>query len=233
LSQNTVCFCDNTLVMKNSHPIEDKILTQIRGHGRGIVVTASDFLALGTWPAVRQALSRLSRQGVIRRLGVSLYHYPRINEKLGGELAPAADVVAAAIARKTDSRIVASGALAANVLGLSTQVPAKMVYLTNGSSRTITAGPHILIFRHVSPRRMAAKGKISAIVFEALRYLRAQNITEGVIVKLKRNLPANAKTELKRDLPHAAGWMRPYIQQIVAEDILQGLKEVEQRINGS
>jgi len=159
----------------------------------------------------------LTRQGVIRRIGVSLYHYPRINEKLGGEIPPPPDVVALAVARKTGSRIVASGALAANVLGLSTQVPAKMVYLTNGPTRMITVDPHTLSFRHVSPRRMAAKGKLSGIVFEALRYLKATNVTGDVITKLKRNLSADAKTELKRDLPHAAGWMRPYIQQIIAE----------------
>ena len=189
-----------------------------RGHGRGSVFTASDCYAMGTWPAVRQALTRLTRQGVIRRIGVSLYHYPRINERLGGEIPPPTEVVARAVARKTDSRIVASGALAANVLGLSTQVPAKMVYLTNGPTRMIAVDPHTLSFRHVSPRRMAAKGKISGIVFEALRYLKGANVTGDVIAKLKRNLSADAKAELKRDLPHAAGWMRPYIQQIVAEE---------------
>ena len=202
--------------MKTAYPIDKKMLARIYGRGRGYVFTTTDFLDLGSWPAVRQALSRLTRAGTIRRIGVSLYHYPRINEKLGGELPPPADVVAMAIARKTDSRIVASGALAANALGLSTQVPAKMIYLTNGPSRTITMEPHTLIFRHVSPRRMAARGKISAIVFEAMRYVKAQNVTEAVIAKLKRDLPAAAKAELKRDLPHAAGWMRPYIQRIVA-----------------
>jgi hypothetical protein len=160
----------------------------------------------------------LTRQGVIRRIGVSLYHYPRINEKLGGEIPPAADVVALAVARKTGSRIVPSGALAANLLGLSTQVPAKMVYLTNGPTRTITVDPHTLSFRHVSPRRMAAKGTRSGIVFEALRCVKAANVTGDVIATLQRNLSADAKAELKRDLPHAAGWMRPYIQQIIAEE---------------
>ena len=189
----------------------------IRGHGRGSVFTASDFFALGTWPAIRQALTRLTRQGVIRRIGVSLYHYPRINEKLGGEIPPPPDVVALAVARKTGSRIVASGALAANLLGLSTQVPAKRVYLTNGPTRMITVDPHTLSFRHVAPRRMAAKGKLSGIVFEALRYVKATNVTGDVITTLQRNLSADAKAELKRDLPHAAGWMRPYIQQIIGE----------------
>lgn len=204
--------------MNTNNPVDKQIVVMTRGYGRGSVFTASDFFALGTWPAIRQALTRLTRQGVIRRIGVSLYHYPRINEKLGGEIPPPPDVVALAVARKTGSRIVASGALAANLLGLSTQVPAKMVYLTNGPTRMITVDPHTLSFRHVSPRRMAAKGKLSGIVFEALRYLKATNVTGDVITKLKRNLSADAKTELRRDLPHAAGWMRPYIQQIIAEE---------------
>jgi hypothetical protein len=204
--------------MNTSKPVDKQILAMIRGHGRGFVFTASDCFALGTWPAIRQALSRLTRQGVIRRIGVSLYHYPRINESLGGEIPPAADVAALAVARKTDSRIVASGALAANVLGLSTQVPAKMVYLTNGPTRTITVDPHTLSFRHVSPRRMAANGKLSGIVFEALRYLRAASVTGDVIARLRRSLSGDAKAELKRDLPHAAGWMKPYIQQIIGKE---------------
>lgn len=203
--------------MNTSQPVDKQILVLIRSHGRGYVFTSSDFFAVGSWSAVRQALSRLTRRGVIRRIGVSLYHYPRINKTLGGEIPPAADVVALAVARKTDSRIVASGALAANVLGLSTQVPAKMVYLTNGPTRTITVDPHTLSFRHVSPRRMAANGKLSGIVFEALRYLKETSITRDVIAELKRNLTVDAKTELRRDLPHATGWMTPYIKQIIGE----------------
>lgn len=183
----------------------------------GYVFTGSDFLDLGNLLAVQQVMSRLTRDGKIRRIGTALYHYPRINEKLGGELPPAADMVALTIARRTDSRIVPSGALAVNVLGLSTQVPAKMIYLTNGPSRDITVKPYTLRFRHVSPRRMAAKGKTSAIVFEALRYLKENNITDEVIDKLRSGLSVDAKTQLKRDMPHATGWMRPYIHRILPE----------------
>jgi len=183
----------------------------------GYVFAGNDFLDLGNLVAVQQVMSRLTRNGKIRRIGTALYHYPRINEKLGGELPPAPDMVALTIARRTDSRIVPSGALAVNVLGLSTQVPAKMIYLTNGPSRDITVKPYTLRFRHVAPRRMAAKGKISAIVFEALRYLKENNITDEAIDKLRSGLSAEAKTQLKRDLSHATGWMRPYIHCILSE----------------
>lgn len=164
---------------------------------------------------MRQALSRLARAGTIRRIGTSLYHYPVINAKLGGELPPSADAVAQTIARRTDSRIVAAGALAANLLGLSTQVPAKRVYLTDGPSRSIAGGSYSLSFRHVSPRRMAARGVISAMVFEALRYLKQEHVTEEVITRLRRSLPLIAKAQLRRDLPHAVIWMRPLLERIL------------------
>ena len=199
-------------------PTEQKVLAAIRRRGRGAVFSGIELVALGQAAAVRQALSRLTRRGALRRIGTALYHYPEVNPRLGGELPPSADAVAQAIARRTDSRIVASGALAANLLGLSTQVPAKRLYLTDGPSRSIAVGPYTLTFRHVSPRRMAAKGKISAVVFEALRYVRREHATETASERLRRTLPAEAKAELRRDLSHASVWMRPLVQRILAAE---------------
>ena len=200
-----------------SRSLEDRILANVLRRGRGAVFFGMEFLALGQPDAVRQALSRLARAGTIRRIGVGLYHYPAFNEKLGVEVSPSADSVAQAIARRTDSRIVATGALAANLLGLSTQVPAKPIYLTNGSSRKVAAGNYSIVFRHVSPRRMAARNNISALVFEALRYLKRENVTDEVVTRLRRTLPAEAKAELRRDLRHASIWMRPLAERIAVE----------------
>ena len=204
--------------MNRTEAIDRKILAAVSRRGRGTVFSGTEFIALGQSAAVRQALSRLTRTGTFRRIGTALYHYPAINASLGGELPPSADVVAQALVRRTDSRIVASGALAANLLGLSKQVPAKRLYLTDGPSRSIAVGPYTLTFRHVSPRRMAAKGKISAVVFEALRYLKREQTTETVLENLRRNLPAEAKSELRRDLSHASVWMRPLVQRILAQE---------------
>ena len=200
---------------KISKSIEDRILAKIAHRGRGSVFFAKEFVGMGKPEAIRQALSRLTRAGTLRRIATSLYHYPASNESLGGELPPLADAVAQAIARRTDSRIVATGALAANLLGLSTQVPAKRAYLTNGPSRNIAIGSNSLSFRHVSPRRMAPRGRISALVFEALRHLRPENVTDGVIARLQRSLPAEAKAQLRRDSRHAAVWMRPLVARII------------------
>ena len=111
--------------------IQDDILERIRGQGRGKVFTPKDFLDLGSRDAADQSLSRLVKGGEIQRLGRGLYHFPRMNERLGIALGPDLDEIAEALARQTGSRVVPSGAVAANRLGLSTQVPAKPVYLTD------------------------------------------------------------------------------------------------------
>ncbi|MCX6348130.1 MAG: DUF6088 family protein, partial [Candidatus Aureabacteria bacterium] len=138
--------------MNTAYPVVDKIVAKIRGFGRGGVFTSADLRGLGSRPASDKALSRLVRQGVIRRLASGLYHYPRINPKLGGIVNPIPDAVARAIARKTDSHIIPSGAVAANVLGLSTQVPAKAIYLTDGPPRKVRYGSQTIIFRYAAPR---------------------------------------------------------------------------------
>ncbi|MFA6318236.1 MAG: DUF6088 family protein [Elusimicrobiota bacterium] len=194
--------------------LEEKIIASVIRRGRGSVFFGEDFRSMARPDAVRQALSRLARTGTIRRIGTGLYHYPVINEKLGGEIPPSMDTVARAIARRTGSRIVATGAQAANLLRLSTQVPAKPVYLTNGSSRRVAVGNYSISFRHVGPRRISTKNDISALLFEALRHLGRANVTDEVVTRLRRTLPAEAKAELRRDLPYASIWMRPIVDRI-------------------
>lgn len=197
--------------------LEDKIMASVTRRGRGFVFFGDDFLPFGSPEAVRQALSRLTRAGTIRRIGMGLYHFPAINEKLGGELPPSMDTVARAVARRTGSRIVATGAQAANLLGLSTQVPAKPIYLTNGSSRSVAIGNYSIVFRHAGPRRMGVRNDISVLVFEALRYIGRASVDDQVVARLQRSLPADAKAELRRDLHRASIWMRPIVQRITEQ----------------
>lgn len=198
--------------------VDKEVYKRIIKLGRGSVFSVSDFLRLGRPTALRQTLSRLTRAGTIRRVAAALYYYPVSNARLGGELPPSADAVVQAICRRNDSRAIATGALAANLLGLSTQVPAKRHYLTNGPSRTVAAGPFTIILQHVAPRRMAARRKISALVYEALRYMRQQNGMDDAVARLRRTLPAEAKGELHRDLSHAAVWMHPLVERILEKE---------------
>lgn len=202
--------------MKTSKPIVNQLLKRIRGRGRGAVLNSTDFLGLGSRQALDQALSRLARQGVILRLAPGLYHYPRTNKKMGVIIPPRSHEIAQAVVRKTKSRIIPFGALAANLLGLSTQVPAKAVYLTDGPARTIHYGSQTIIFRYAAPSTMAVSDKSSALVFQALRYLGRQRVTDTVIQKLSNLLPPKEKQALRKNIRYAFNWMKPVLEKIAS-----------------
>lgn len=193
----------------------DKIKRRIIGKGRGAVFTPSDFLDLGSRASVDQTLSRLTDQGVIRRLARGIYDYPKTSPRLG-RLSPDPDAVAAAIARKDGRVLQVSPARAANMLGLTTQVPAKAVYLTDGPSRTKQIGAQTIIMRNAAARNLVGAGKPTGAVFQALRYLGKDGVDASVVARLSRTIDADTRRALVKDALQAPGWMRPVVQQIAA-----------------
>lgn len=198
--------------------VKDLILERIESGGRGAVYTSKDFLDLGARAAVDQVLARLAREKVLRRLRRGLYDYPRSNPKFGGELSPDYDLAAEALARATGSRIQMSGALAANVLGLSTQVPAKRVYLTDGNRRTVRIGLQTLVFKHAAPRDMLACGTVSGTVFQALRHLGREAVDGRVVRKLRATLEEEDRKGLMRDARYVTDWIREVAQRVASEE---------------
>ncbi|HTE20242.1 MAG TPA: DUF6088 family protein [Armatimonadota bacterium] len=187
---------------------------RIRAKGAGSVFGAKDFLDLGNRAAVDQALSRLVRSGLIRRISRGIYDYPRHNERLGITLSPAPEEVARAVARRTASRLQITGAEAANILGLSTQVPARVIYLTDGGSRRLQLGDQVVELRHTTPRSLATAGKVSGTVIQALRHLGRQHVDAAAIRHLQRVLSERDKATLRKDRIHAPGWMQPVLLEI-------------------
>jgi len=202
--------------MRKPLSLTERIHRRIRARGKGNIIVTRDFLNLGSRAAVDQALSRLTKQGTIRRVGRGVYDYPRENETLGITLSPAPEAVANAIATRGASRLQIAGAQAANALGLSTQVPARIVYLTDGTPRTIKMGNQTLVFRHASPRTMATAGRLSGTVIQALRHLGKKHVDDEVIQQLRRSLSTGEKKILKNDRLYAPGWMQPLLDQIAA-----------------
>lgn len=195
--------------------IENRILSRIRGRGRGVAYVTKDFLDLGSRAAVDKALSRLTEQGQIRRLGRGIYYYPKINPRLGA-LTLSPDDIASALAKKTNSQLQIAGAHAANALGLSTQVPARIVYLTNGDSKRVQIGNQTIELRHTSPKNMSMAGRISGTVVQALRYIGRNNVNTDVISKLKKVLSDDDKAVLKKDINMAPEWMQPIIVDVIS-----------------
>lgn len=196
--------------------IEDKILARLYRKGRTFAFSGVDFSDLGKRAAVDKALSSLTAQGKIRRLARGLFDYPGYDERLGGELSPYIHNVAKAIARKNGVKIQASGALAANMLGLSTQVPAKYAYLTNGKSRTLEISGQKIEFIRTPPKKMQKGHETSCLVADALRWLGKTVVNESVINTVKKNLDIRSRKRLQKDLRYSEDWIYVAAQRIAA-----------------
>jgi len=137
--------------------IEPKARATIFGHGRGWVFTPKDLVHLGDPRSVGMALTRLTRKGVIRQLARGLYDFP-VEHPVLGRIAPSADAIAKALAARDAVRLQPAGAYAANMLGLSDQVPTKVVFLTDGPSRRVQVGQREIVLQRTTPRNMATAG---------------------------------------------------------------------------
>lgn len=190
----------------------DRIIKRAQASGRGSVFTPSDFVDIAGRASVDQSLSRLVKAGRLRRLSRGLYDLPKIHPKLGA-LAPSPDVVAQALARETGSVVQIAGARAANALGLSTQVPARSTYLTDGPARRVILGKRVIDLRHASPKHLVAPGSAAGTVVQALRHLGPPRATEVVDVA-SQQLSIGDKRLLGKTLGQAPAWMRPTLLKI-------------------
>lgn len=201
---------------KSPQSIDARIVASIRKRGQGSVVVPSDFLDLGSRQAVDVALHRLARQGTIRRLARGVYDFPKRHPVLG-PLTPSTEAIARALAGRDRTRIQPAGAYAANVLGLSEQVPAKAVFLTDGPSRTVKIGKTTIQLRRTTPRNMEAAGRLSGLLIQALRELGVAHISQGRIEHLRRTLPATDRRSLLKDLRLAPAWMHSIFRDLAGE----------------
>lgn len=191
---------------KSSQSVDSKIISRIYGHGRGWVFTPGHFRDLGSRDAIASALKRHKQTGVIRQLARSLYDYPKEHPQLG-LLSPPSDDIAEALAGRDAIRLQPSGAYAANLLGLSTQVPMKIVYLTDGAPRTVKIDNSEIILKRTTPRNMKTAGRISGLVIQALRYLGKEYVDDAMIQKLERRLDKAACDQLMKDIRYAPAWI--------------------------
>ena len=191
------------------------ILRRIRAKHRGSVFTPRQFAHLGTRAAVDQALSRLQRSGRIRRLTRGVYEFPKIHPRIG-VLSPSPEGVAKAMAERTGSRITISGAKAANLLGLSTQVPMQNVFWTEGPSRTIRIGNQTVSLKHVAPSKMIGAGTEAGIVIQAVRSLGEKGVHEIPVHTLAKRRPGPVKRAVKRLTRTAPAWSQAVLNQITA-----------------
>ena len=198
---------------KHAQSADTKVLDRIKHHALGWVFSSADFRDLGSPTAVRLALMRHARKGAIRKVSRGLYDLPRRLPRLGS-LPPSSDQVVQAVQGRDRSRVQPSGAHAANLLGLSEQVPVRAVFLTDGRSRAVQLGKQQIVFRHATSRQMASAGRISGTVIQALRWLGRRHMDANIVAILRRRLSDRDKKQLMRDLRFAPAWAADIMRQV-------------------
>jgi len=202
--------------MKVANPIDRSMFPRIKARGEGWVFSPADFADLGSRTAVDKALSRMTTTGTIRRVARGLYDVPR-QHPVVGVTTPSVDKVAKALAGKDGTRLQPTGAYAANLLGLSDQVPAKVVFLTDGRSKRVRLGKLEIVLKQTSPRNMATAGRISGLVIQALRYLGKAHVNDDTVKRLDRKLTADDRKQLLKDLAYAPSWIGEIMRRRAAK----------------
>jgi hypothetical protein len=197
--------------------IEDKIVSRIYGNGRGWAFSQADFADLGSRSAIDLALHRREKEGLIRRVLRGIYDYPRFSRVLEKPVSPDIDQVAHALARKFGWRIQPDGPTAQNLLGLSTQVPAKVIYLSDGPDRSYVVGRTSLAFDHTVLKEAGFKLPESRLVVQALKAYGEGRITPKIITLIRKKLDPKLRQRILLDTKTSTGWVYAAIQEVAKE----------------
>jgi hypothetical protein len=197
--------------------IQSTILIKITAGKRGKIIFPSDFSMVGSDDAIRQALSRLAKEKKLIRLAHGIYLYPKIDPELG-VLFPPVETIAEAIARRDKARIIPTGVQALNRLGLSTQIPLKAVFMTDGAPRTIRVGKRTIVFQKTSPKMLSIQNELLAMLITAFQELGKEAITRDVISKIKKIITPDAKEEILKEINIAPAWIEKIIKNTLNDN---------------
>lgn len=194
--------------------MEVLIKNRIVEHGRGWCFTPMSFLDLGNAISIRKALSQLQKKTVIRRLSQGVYDYPKIHDLLG-TIPPDLNDVAQAIAEKNGVQIQPAGAHAANLVGFSTQVPGRIIFLTEGPSRRVRIGNQEIFFKKTTKKMMFYAGTRESLLIQALKNLGKDHIDEIVRAQVAKFLKDSSEKDIRTHIIFAPAWIRALVFEIM------------------
>lgn len=197
-----------------------RIVNNIKKCGRETIFFPSTFMSYGDINSVSKSLERLTNDAVIIRLANGIYLYPKIDKKLGlGVLYPSIEDIAIQIAKRDRARIAPTGAYALNLLGLSTQVPMNVVFLTDGSPRKIRLGNNKTItFKHTVPKNLTFVNKTVQLATFALKEIGQSNVNEEHLKTLKHAFSTINEKSIEADYKLMPAWIRKMIRDFYSED---------------
>jgi len=173
---------------------------------KGELFTAKNFRHLGSADNIKQILSRLVKEGLIERTTRGVYLKPKIIKNIGTVLPPAREI-AKTLTESTGETIVVHGAEAARQLNLTTQVPMRHIFYTNGESRILKIRNQTIELKHVNPSRLIAPDTMAGMAILALIYLGKNHVTDGVIEKIKMQLSSHDFDNIYKEIKNMPAWL--------------------------
>ena len=197
-------------------------LNQIRGNiekaENGSVFVSTDFTDITDKKTVNMGLIRLADEGLIKKILFGVYYKPEFSKLLGETVAPSPNKVAHALARNFGWTIVPCGDTALNLLGLSTQVPSQWVYVSDGAYKEYTFDNTTIKFKRTTNKEISKVSYKTALTIQALKALGKENITEQVILRLKKILTDEEKEKMLAESKSATAWVLELIKIICKDE---------------
>jgi hypothetical protein len=198
--------------------VNNDIVEYIKRNRHGRIFFADEFRGFGSNVAVRQTLSRLCKKDFLIRLSAGIYLYPQ-HDKLIGIVYPSIETIAKTIAKREKTRLIPTGVYALNALGLSTQVPAKVVFLTDGTARVVKVGKRATVkFKRTVAKNLSYKGKISLLVVSALKEIGKDRVTDEQLLKIKEALQYEKRENIIHDANLAPVWISKIILRLIENE---------------
>jgi len=199
--------------------VSKKIENIINESKQGKILFVSDFLEYGNYDTVRKALQRLVTKGKLIRISKGIYYFPK-NDEVLGLIYPTTEEIAKAIAKRDKAKIVPTGAYALHLLGLSTQIPMNVVFLTDGSTRKIKIGNQRIVFKKTSPKNLHFESKLSSLIIQSLKSLKRDNINETIKQKVAETINQSGEVKkVKKDMRNAPIWIQKIILEILPDEL--------------
>lgn len=211
--------------VKTATDLKTRILARIKSTPNS-VWTAADFVDIGSRAAVDKALQRLVAGGDLRRIDRGLYDRPRRNAVTGRTAVPDYRAVIQAVSRRDNARVVIDGMTAANDLGLTTAVPARIEVLVDARLKSIRLGNQLIQFKTAAPSRLFWAGRPAMRVVQALHWLQdmLSNATERsrVIERLRKILadPTHGpaiRDDLRAGISALPIWMQNLVREVIGD----------------
>lgn len=193
--------------------IKSSVVKEINESKPHSIFFIADYVDRGASETIRKILYESTLSGVLAKAGHGIYYKPKSSRF--GDVPIPLENIARKIAARDKCEILPTGSLAANLIGLSTQVPMNLSYITSGSTRTLDIDGRKVYFRHASPKNFAAKGRVMPLLIQGIREIGEDNITAAACDAIRCFIENQQDPYLWEDLPLAPAWIQRIIKKLI------------------